>query len=118
VNSSRSLGSTHRGLIEWLVQRVSSVYLAGFVVYLLILFALCPFDSYAAWSSHFAKGAVRLAWGLFFVSLLLHTWTGLRSIYLDYLHAVWLRLTVTAMTAVVLIGLGLWSAAILLRGIV
>lgn len=116
MNRARSLGSAHRGLMEWLVQRVTSVYLGGFAVYILTYLVLHPVGNYASWSAYFASGAVRLAWGLFFVSLLLHAWVGLRSIYLDYLKPDWVRFTVTIATAVAMVGLGLWAADILLRG--
>jgi succinate dehydrogenase / fumarate reductase membrane anchor subunit len=102
--------------MEWLVQRVTSIYLGGFAVYLIGYLILNPVKNYATWSAYFANGAVRLAWGLFFVSLLLHAWVGLRSIYLDYLHPMWLRFTVTVGTAVGLVALGLWAADILVRG--
>ena len=102
--------------MEWLVQRVTSIYLAVFTVYALFYLALNPIRTYAAWSEYFASGAVRLAWGLFFVSVLLHAWVGLRSIYLDYLKPDWVRFTVTVATAIAMTGLGLWAANILIRG--
>ncbi|MEW6332310.1 MAG: succinate dehydrogenase, hydrophobic membrane anchor protein, partial [Pseudomonadota bacterium] len=57
---------------------------------------------------------VRLAWGLFILSLLIHAWIGMRSIYLDYLHPLWLRSGVSLLTALGLLALGLWAARILL----
>ncbi len=118
MNRTRSLGSAHRGLMEWLVQRVTSIYLGGFTIYLIVYLALTPVKNYVTWTAYFAHGAVRLAWGLFFLSLLLHAWVGLRSIYLDYLHPAWLRFTATVSTAVAMIALGFWAAHILLRGVV
>lgn len=116
MNRARSLGSAHRGLMEWLVQRVTSIYLGGFAVYILVYLVLHPVKNFASWSTYFAGGAVRLAWGLFFVSLLLHAWTGLRSIYLDYLKPDWVRISVTIATAIAMTALGLWAAHILIRG--
>ena len=103
--------------MEWLVQRVTSVYLGGFVIYLLVYLALHPVRTYDSWYAYFSSGSVRLAWALFFVSLLLHAWTGLRSIYLDYLKPDWVRFTVTVLTAVGMITLALWAAKIMLRGV-
>jgi succinate dehydrogenase / fumarate reductase membrane anchor subunit len=102
--------------MEWLVQRVTSIYLGGFAIYLIAYLVLNPVKNYTAWSGYFSHGAIRLAWGLFFLSLLLHAWVGLRSIYLDYLKPTWLRFTVTVSTAVAMIALGLWAAQILIRG--
>jgi succinate dehydrogenase / fumarate reductase membrane anchor subunit len=115
---NRPLGSTHRGTIEWLVQRVSAIYIAVFLIYVLTYLICHPVLDYTSWSAHMVHRSIRLVWGLFFLCLLLHAWTGLRSIYLDYLHAVWLRLTVTVLTVLGLITMGLWAVDILLRGVV
>jgi len=114
VTRFRGLGSAHAGPVEWLLQRVSSLYMAGFVVYLILRFAVSPVPDYAAWKGWFTAGIVRLAWALFILSLLVHAWVGLRSIYMDYLHPVWLRFSVSLLTAFGLLALGLWSAQILL----
>lgn len=111
---ARSSGSAHAGLMEWLLQRVSSLYMAGFVVYIVVYFSIAPIHDYVAWKAWFASGPVRLAWALFFLSLLVHIWIGLRSIYMDYLHPLWLRFSVSLLTAFGLLALGLWSAQILL----
>jgi len=110
----RSTGSAHAGLMEWLLQRVSSLYMAGFVLYVVAHFSLTPTHDYISWKAWFATGVVRLAWALFFLNLLVHTWIGLRSIYMDYLHPLWLRFTFLLLTAFGLLTLGLWAAQILL----
>jgi len=88
--------------------------MAGFVVYLILSFAAAPVSDYTAWKSWFAGGIVRLAWALLILSLLVHAWVGLRSIYMDYLHPLWLRFSISLLTAFGLLALGLWSAQILL----
>ena len=105
--------AAHRGTTEWLVQRISSLYLAGFVVAVALYFSLSPAPDYAAWRTWFGSGPIRIAWALFFASLLAHAWVGLRSVYMDYLHPLWLRFTATALTAFALLALGLWAAEIL-----
>lgn len=114
MRPARSSGSAHTGLMEWLWQRIASLYMAGFVVYVVVYFSIAPIHDYAAWKAWFASGLARLAWALFFMSLLVHAWIGLRSIYMDYLHPLWLRFTVSLLTAFGLLTLGLWSAHILL----
>jgi succinate dehydrogenase / fumarate reductase membrane anchor subunit len=111
---ARTSGSAHAGLMEWLLQRVSSLYMAGFVVIIVVYFSIVPIHDYVAWQAWFASGPMRLAWALFFLSLLVHAWIGLRSIYMDYLHPLWLRFSVSLLTAFGLLALGLWSAQILL----
>jgi len=110
----RPAGSARAGLGEWLVQRASSVYLAGFLAYLALRLAFEPFADHAAFRTWFAQGPVRIAWGLFFLSLLAHAWVGLRSVYMDYLHPAGLRTAVIFLTAFGLLALALWATQILL----
>ncbi|MHB8743254.1 MAG: succinate dehydrogenase, hydrophobic membrane anchor protein [Sulfuricaulis sp.] len=109
-----SAGSAHTGLVEWLLQRVTSLYMAGFVVYVVTRFLIAPVHDQAAWKAWLITGPVRVAWALFVLSLLVHAWVGLRSLYMDYLHSLWLRFSVSLITAFGLLALGLWSAQILL----
>ncbi|MFL6647729.1 MAG: succinate dehydrogenase, hydrophobic membrane anchor protein [Sulfurifustaceae bacterium] len=113
----RPLGSAHRGVAGFLVQRISSLYLAGFTIYLIGYLVLQPAQDYGSWRAYFSSGAVRLAWGIFFASLLAHAWLGLRSIYMDYLKPMWVRFTVSLLTAFALIALAFWSAQILVQGV-
>lgn len=117
MSRARPLGSAHRGVASFLIQRITSLYLGGFTVYVIAYLLLNPIADYAAWTAYFAAGSVRLLWGIFFVSLLAHIWVGLRSIYMDYLHPLWLRFTVSTVTAFVLAALALWAARILLGSV-
>ena len=110
----RSSGSAHAGMMEWLWQRMTSIYMAGFVVYVLVHLSMEPVRDHAAWKAWFAIGYVRMAWAIFILSILVHAWIGMRSIYLDYLHPLWLRFSISLFTALGLLALGLWAAQILL----
>lgn len=116
MTRARPLGSAHRGTTAFLVQRVTSIYLGAFTVYLIARLILKPTADYAAWTAYFSGGAVRLAWAVFIASLLAHTWVGLRSIYMDYLRSTGLRFAVSLATAFGLIALAFWGAQILIRG--
>ena len=110
----RSAGSAHAGVTEWLLQRVTSLYMGGFVIYVVMHLSLSAVRDYAAWKAWFDTGYVRIVWALFLASILIHAWVGMRSIYLDYLHPLWLRFSVTLLTALGLLALALWAARILL----
>lgn len=114
MRRARSAGSAHAGVAEWLLQRVTSLYMGGFVIYAIAYLSLSSVRDYAAWKSWFATGYVRIAWALFMASILIHAWVGMRSIYLDYLHPLWLRFSVTLLTALGLLALALWAAQILI----
>ena len=110
----RHQGSAHRGLGEWLVQRLSSLYLAGFLLWLVLVLGFSPPADYVAWKAWFGGGAVRLAFALFFLGVLVHAWVGLRSVFLDYLKPFRLRVAAQFLTASGLLALAFWAAQILL----
>ena len=114
MRRARSAGSAHTGVTEWLLQRVTSLYMGGFVIYVIVHLGLSPARDYTAWKAWFATGYVRIAWALFLASILIHAWVGMRSIYLDYLHPLWLHFSVTLLTALGLLALTLWAAEILM----
>lgn len=113
VASSR-LGSAHAGTSGWLVQRLTSLYLAGFVVFIAIEFVRADVYDFAGWRAWWDSVPKRAATGVFIISLLLHAWVGMRSIFLDYLKPVWLRLAASVATALLLVLLALWGVRILL----
>jgi succinate dehydrogenase / fumarate reductase membrane anchor subunit len=114
--NGRPLGAAHRGLEQFLVQRATAVVLAVFILYLAGRFAACPVADYAQWKDWMTPPHIRLGTVLAIVALLLHAWIGLRSVYLDYLHAPALRVSVSAFTAAALVAMGTWAGDILLWG--
>ena len=114
ATSPRGSGSAHRGLGEWLLQRLSALYLAGFTVWLAAWLAIAAPADYVAWKAWMAAGGVRLAFALFFLSVLVHSWVGMRSVFLDYLKPLWVRFVVQLLLAFGLLALAFWAAQILL----
>ncbi|MDH4133779.1 MAG: succinate dehydrogenase, hydrophobic membrane anchor protein [Gammaproteobacteria bacterium] len=112
--NTRNTGSAGSGLGEWILQRLSAVYLAVFLLWLIFHFLSSPVPDYAAWKTWFSQGVVRLGFALFFVSLLIHAWVGMRSVFLDYLKPLWLRFLIQMLMGLGLLAMGLWAAQILL----
>lgn len=112
--SPRFLGSSHAGLGEWLLQRVSALYLAGFALWLAGHFALSAPSDYVAWKSWMSQGDVRLAFALAYLSVLAHAWVGMRSVFIDYIKPAGLRFLLQMLLALALIGLALWAGQIFL----
>lgn len=109
----RTLVGAHYGLGDWLVQRISAVVMA---LYTLLWLAIAVYRGgvdYALWQALFANGLFRVATLLFWLALLWHAWVGMRDVWMDYLRPVALRLTVEALTAVVLLGYAGWLVDIL-----
>jgi succinate dehydrogenase / fumarate reductase membrane anchor subunit len=106
--------SAHSGLTEWLLQRATALYLAAFLLYLAFRLLTDPPADHEAWRAWFAPGGARIAWALAFAALLIHAWIGLRSVYIDYLRPLSLRLAAYLLTALGLLALALWCAQVLL----
>lgn len=107
--------SAHAGTGEWLWQRLSAIYIGLFALYILGRLAWSPMENYEAWRHWLSSGIVRVGFALFIASLLVHAWTGLRTIYIDYLHPLWLRFAVSFVSGLGLLALALWGAQILIR---
>lgn len=96
------------GFNPWFLQRASAVYMLGYFLVALALFAWCPpqgYEQWQGWMSH------PLAWGataLFFPALFMHIWVGVRDVILDYVHPVALRIVALAALGCALISLTLW----------
>lgn len=102
------------GLRAWFLQRATAVYLALFVLYVLqhIIFN-GPVD-HAAWRTWVAQPLVSLGLLLFFASLLLHAWVGVRDVIIDYLHPTAIRLGVLTLIGFILSGCALWALRIII----
>jgi succinate dehydrogenase / fumarate reductase membrane anchor subunit len=103
------------GLRAWLVQRFTAVWMLFFLVFVLLHFALHPPGSFDEWQAWVGAPFVRLAAALFFLSLFVHAWVGLRDVLIDYARALPLRLALLAALCLVLAGLALWVLQVLLR---
>ncbi|HYQ71980.1 MAG TPA: succinate dehydrogenase, hydrophobic membrane anchor protein [Gammaproteobacteria bacterium] len=104
---------TH-GLRDWLLQRISAVYLAGFLVFFILRIAIRPAQDFQAWHDWIAHPAMTVAGTAFVLAVLLHAWFGIRDIVLDYVHTLWLRLLLLSVVGPLLGGCGLWTLHILL----
>lgn len=104
---------TH-GLRDWLLQRISAVYLAGFLVFFLLHITLRPAATFEAWHAWLAHPAMSVASAAFVLAVLLHGWLGMRDVVLDYVRRLWLRLLLLSLIGTLLIGCGLWALRILL----
>lgn len=113
----RRSGSARSGLGEWLVQRVTAVYMAGFGMFALGYLLAFPRADYVHWQAWLSASGVRIPLTLFFLSALTHAWIGLRSVYMDYLKPTWLRVSALSLTLLALLAQGVWVGDILLWGV-
>ncbi|MDF1828211.1 MAG: succinate dehydrogenase, hydrophobic membrane anchor protein [Legionellaceae bacterium] len=102
VTSVTSL--TGNGLKDWLVQRVTAIYLAIYaVLFVVVWFASSPW-SYETWTAWFQTPWFQIATALALLTLLFHAWIGLWTVTTDYIKSTALRLTVQGLVLFVLLG--------------
>ena len=102
------------GLRPWLIQRVSAVYLALFIAYIVVMLVCIDQVTFQQWHDWLFHPFNTIACGLFIIALLLHAWIGMRDVVLDYVHNTFVRMIAFSLIMVVLMGSGLWAAKILL----
>lgn len=109
----RVVVGAHYGLRDWLVQRITAVVMAVYVV-LGVGYVLwqSPAD-YAAWHQLFAGQVVKTFSLLFLLSLFYHAWVGVRDIVMDYVKPASIRLLIHVLVILALILYAIWSVQIL-----
>ncbi len=100
------------GFSAWLLQRLSAVYMAVFIV-IAIIWATTTDINFSVWRAGLQSTWVQLGVLLFGLSLLLHAWIGLRDVIIDYIHPLWMRLLALSLVALFLLANGFWLLAIL-----
>lgn len=85
---------TGNGLKDWLIQRVTSVYLLLYAAYLAFFFAKNPDLEYEAWRLLFQCTVFKIATVVVLFALSFHAWIGLWTVTTDYLKNTAIRLSV------------------------
>ncbi len=113
-----AVSSVLSGFSAWLVQRLSAVYMLLYLLWVVVWYTQVSNLEFAVWHGLFAQPVVSIATAMFILALLLHLWIGVRDVILDYAgHYAGLRLLLLALLGAWLIILGIWSAGILLAGV-
>lgn len=100
---------TGNGVRDWLIQRLSSIVLAFYSLFLLFYFFCHSPVSYEDWHILFTHMFMKVFSILALFSLVSHAWIGIWTVTTDYLSCVCLRLSVQALFAVSLLGYLVWG---------
>ncbi|HWI81379.1 succinate dehydrogenase, hydrophobic membrane anchor protein [Ramlibacter sp.] len=114
--SKRLVVGAHYGARDWLVQRVTAVLMALFTLLVIaqVVFSRGPVG-YDRWAGIFASQWMKVLTFTVIASLLWHVWVGMRDVWMDYVKAVWLRLSLQVFTIVWLVGCAGWAIQVLWR---
>lgn len=103
------------GLRAWLVQRLTAVYMLIYLLVVMVQLVEHAMMDYHRWHDWLMNDWMVIATLLFFITLLLHTWVGIRDIILDYVNGAGLRLLLLTVVVFVLGGEFIWLGKILLE---
>jgi succinate dehydrogenase / fumarate reductase membrane anchor subunit len=113
VGPKRRVVGAHYGMKDWLAQRVTAVIMVLYTAILLIAFLTGQNFTYEGWAGLFAQQWFKLISAVTLLGLFYHAWVGMRDIWMDYVKAVGLRLTLQMATVAWLIGCAVWSIQII-----
>jgi len=102
------------GLRPWLLQRLTAVYLLIYTIYIVIYWSFINDLGYVSWRNWISSDINQILLGLFYLTLLIHAWVGIRDVLLDYIKPFLLRLMLLFSVALFLIGSGFWLIKILI----
>lgn len=104
---------TGNGLRDWIIQRYTAVYLAIYTLFLLLFIISHPHMDYLVWRQLFSHNVMRIASLIAFISIALHAWIGMWTVFTDYVKCYCLRLTLYLLMLVALLGWFVWGIQIL-----
>jgi len=91
------------GLRDWLVQRVSAVVIAIYVVFLVSFLMTKGELNYEQWQALFSHNVMKVATIVTLLFVMLHAWVGLWTVFTDYLKCTILRIFIEVLTIFALV---------------
>ncbi|MBX3708827.1 MAG: succinate dehydrogenase, hydrophobic membrane anchor protein [Gammaproteobacteria bacterium] len=107
------LGVNHQGLRDWIIQRVSAVFMAVYSIGLILYIVSHAELSFAEWHSLFSQAWMKIATILFILSIVLHAWVGVWTIFTDYVKSFVIRSILNFFVLLVLFACFFWGMLIL-----
>ncbi len=102
-----------KGVKDWVKQRVTAVFLLIYLlVFGVILMKHQPLD-FQVWQSIFHPTWFKIFSILAFLSVLVHAWVGMWTIFTDYVHPWGVRFILMWIVALALLGYFMWFIQIL-----
>lgn len=106
-----SLGG--KGIRDWIIQRVTAVFLAGYTFFLLYFWLTHTNLPALDWQGLFSGLGMKVLTFLALVTLLIHAWIGIWTIITDYVHAYCIRMILLSVVGFSLVGYLGWGLVIL-----
>ena len=110
---NRIVTGAHFGLRDWLIQRVTAVVMALYLLVIAGYLLWQPSFGYDTWIDLFSGNVMRTFSLVFLLSVFYHAWIGVRDIVMDYLKPAGIRLVIHVTVILALILYTIWSVQIL-----
>lgn len=110
---SKLLRPGKNGVSDWIIQRVSAVVLALYVIFLLGVFLFAKKVDFLYWKHLFSCGAVQVFTLFALISLLLHAWVGIWTFLTDYVKCACIRFSLQMLLIFSLFFYLVWGIKIL-----
>lgn len=104
---------TGNGLKDWLIQRATAVFLAGYTIFLLYFFLSHSPMEMSVWHELWSCHAFQIASVITIVSVSLHAWIGIWTVTTDYIKCTILRLSLQLLVLAWLLAQLIWAVMII-----
>lgn len=107
------LTDKYPGMRFWLTQRLTALVMAAYFVLMVVLLLIVRPEGFEGWRNFIAPIWLRCVTFLFFASLCMHAWLGVRDVLRDYIFNVVLRQYLQIVVDVLLVVYFVWLSFIL-----
>jgi succinate dehydrogenase / fumarate reductase membrane anchor subunit len=115
IGVRRLVVGAHYGLGNYLLQRLTAVYLTVYTLFLIGLLLFTRDLSYTGWAGLFVPLWMKVVTLIALFALLYHAWIGVKDIWMDYVKPTGIRLALQTLTVLWLLFCAVWSVQILWR---
>ena len=105
------------GLYDWMVQRVTAIVMAAYVVFLVGYILYTPVVGYEQWQELYSSLCMRVFSLITLLSVLSHAWIGLWAVLTDYITERLMGAKATVMRMLIQMVLGLTTLTYAVWGI-
>ena len=100
--------ANHRGLRDWMVQRVTALLIGIYTIFILIYLLRNQPTYYAQWHALFHHLVMKISTFIVLLSVVWHAWIGLWTVFTDYVKNAAVRLTLETLVILLLVGYLAW----------
>jgi len=103
-----------QGMRAWLLQRLTAVYIALYALSLIVWIIASTPVNFDTWYGLFSQPIILIATIIFYLSLFIHAWVGIRDILVDYVKPSSVRFVFLTALALFLIVMTIWLLLIVI----